>query len=89
MTRLIDADAIKYRRQVFYKKDDSDEIWVEWIATASEIEKEPTIDAVQVVRCKDCKWRNTIGCDSYVASRDERCCEDDDFCKWGERKDDE
>lgn len=45
MTRLIDADAIKYRRQVCYKKDDSDEIWVEWLATASEIDKEPTVDA--------------------------------------------
>ena len=59
------------------------------IAFMSEIDTMRPADVVEVVRCKDCKWRNTIGCDSYVASQDKRCCEDDDFCKWGERKDNE
>ena len=53
------------------------------------VEYAQTIDAVPVVRCKDCRWRNTIGCDAYVAAQSVYACEDDGFCKWAERKDDE
>lgn len=47
-----------------------------------------TAHAVLVVRCKDCKWRNweTNGCDSNP------CVEpwfENDFCSYGERKDNE
>lgn len=49
----------------------------------------PTVDAVQVVRCKECKYYKPeeyeCGCDfagglPYVKS--------DDFCSYGERRDD-
>lgn len=42
----------------------------------------PPIDAVQVVRCKDCKYykENTLVCGRYGL-------EDDDYCSWAERKD--
>ena len=38
-------------------------------------------DAVQVVRCKDCKYykENTLACSRYGL-------EDDDYCSWAERK---
>lgn len=39
---------------------------------------------VEVVRCKNCKWRNTSGCpymNFKAAARD-----DDDYCSDGERK---
>lgn len=45
----------------------------------------PTIDAVEVVRCKDCRWRNTKGCPYKNFKAAER--DDDDFCSDGERKD--
>lgn len=50
----------------------------------------PTIDAVQVVRCKDCTNRNTCVCPLEYAIRwgignDE--LHDDDFCSYGERMD--
>lgn len=40
----------------------------------------PTVDAVEVVRCKDCKWGEY--CDDFLPT------EDDGFCSWGERKED-
>lgn len=86
--RLIDADTIKYKQQVMYKKDDSDDVWAERFTTATEIANAPTIDAEPVVRCKDCKY----------SRKDElwhmRWCKgltvkDEHFCADGERKDDE
>ena len=59
----------------------------------------PTIDAVPVVRCKDCKhWLNEDGLDDHVCLKiysdgvvsayawQHR--EPDDFCSYGERKED-
>lgn len=48
----------------------------------------PTIDAVPVVRCKDCKhyWRNHA--DDISVSVCLASPEDDAFCSEGERKDD-
>lgn len=39
----------------------------------------------EVVRCKDCKWRNTRGCPYMNFNSSER--DDLDFCSDGERKD--
>lgn len=41
----------------------------------------PTVDAVQVVRCKDCKHYMTIHC-----TCDGCCISDDWYCADGERK---
>lgn len=54
-----------------------------------ELDKAPTVDAVEVVRCKDCKW--------YVEDRefppfcDNNICgmqhpNDETFCSYGERR---
>ena len=51
----------------------------------------PTVDAVEVVRCRDCKHRyNSVHCThpqllswSWGAIRE---CKDDDYCSYGERK---
>lgn len=49
-----------------------------------------TVDLVEVVRCKDCKWRGELGrcrnMDSYMWYNRPN---DDDFCSWGERKEDD
>lgn len=44
----------------------------------------PTVDAVEVVRCKDCRWRNTRGCPYMNFNAVPR--DDLDFCGDGERR---
>lgn len=46
-------------------------------------------DVVEVVRCKDCKWRNTPDCDMTCYDDTGEIVdltEDNDFCSYGERK---
>ena len=58
------------------------------------IELIPTVDAVPVVRCKDCKYYIADGCDecelmsakSIIASIKDKRWYSDFFCAWGERK---
>lgn len=46
------------------------------------LETTPLIDAVEVVRCKDCKFARGIGCPFHEAVRDN----ENDYCSYGERK---
>ena len=89
MARLIDADAlhrkVKMEANPYGKPTidyDSGVKVLEWI------DKAPTIDAVPVVRCKDCKW--------LYGDMDDYCCRshrgliricENSFCSYGERKD--
>ncbi len=56
------------------------------------IKKQPTVDAVEVVRCKDCKHYNNSLC-TYSQAKGYRgcatCVEENDFCSYDERKDGE
>ena len=96
MTRLIDADALKKSIEELKRSPWFNSVlnlsWHAGIKEALEIvetcciDKEPTIDAVPVIRCKDCKYypygiRFCI--DSY-----EHCSHmtDDGFCSWAVRK---
>lgn len=58
---------------------------------ACELKKLPTIDAVEVVRCKDCKhFRRNLENDTYcdcVGGLDDP--EENDFCSYGEQEDTE
>lgn len=75
--RLIDADTIE---QCLFDADwmlDNDEHMVEDI-----LRKQPTIDAVPVVRCKDCKWYDSA---FYACSKCGVCVDHDFFCADGER----
>ena len=56
-----------------------------------------TVDAVEVVRCKDCGWWNENDSIFCSATKECRCgywkglfdyCKPNDFCSYGERKDD-
>lgn len=89
MTRYIDADEIIKYFTVY-----ADEEW-----TSSELEgllkKAPTIDAVEVVRCKNCKYgsedypkdifpdatEETYSCEHSTYSHDK-----DFYCKYGKRR---
>lgn len=53
-----------------------------------DVENAPTIDAVPVVRCKDCRWFGKIGCAIEVVDETDMPKEND-FCSFAERKDDE
>lgn len=44
----------------------------------------PSADAVQIVRCKDCKWYNCNACFRDDGAENHRNSED--FCSYGERK---
>jgi hypothetical protein len=90
MARLIDADAIKYRT-------DGCGGWgiPENVVSDYEIAKMPTIDAVPVVRCKDCKYYELDEGD-FLGECHCKCIpmnyggelypERDFFCAYGERK---
>lgn len=79
MMRLIDAD--KYRIKITEYLENDDE-------TVEILDDMPTVDAVPVVRCKDCK-------NSYDSVGGRTCAygvcvdcvvPDDFFCYYGERK---
>lgn len=71
--RLIDADALEDK----FGCSDAD------ILAKEEIRDAPTIDAVPVVRCKDCA--HLYGARCAVCGLLPR--KPDDFCSYGERKD--
>ena len=76
--RLIDANALLRHKRKMSGADFGGEFWDEAVL-ASDIKNAPTVDAVKVVRCKDCKYFKTRLCeneDNY----------DDWFCADGERK---
>lgn len=93
---LIDADNALKAFAVEYKKTkeliDSGETHLDNLAEgfteAAHIIKyiATTVDAVPVVRCKDCKYnrgsKKCLNPDSFFAVP-----KDDDFCSYGERKD--
>ena len=80
MSRYIDADALEY-----------DTEWSEYhdgftAYSQMAIDTAPSID---IVRCKECKWRGIpTACpiDNFYA---QRWTKDDDFCSYGERREDE
>lgn len=90
MVRLIDADAIEHCLVIGGRRHGKT-IISEIIRRA--IQAAPTVDAVPVVRCKDCKWfsKGDNGFDAW------ECCtftfgkyinvDENHFCSWAERKD--
>ena len=88
--RLIDADAVIRHKRKMSGADFGGEFWDEAVL-ASDIKNAPTIDAVPVVRCLDCKhWhKDTVFCGymSYGEAADRVNWYAGDFCSYGERKD--
>ena len=92
--RLIDADdlkerfferymaALEWRNKTIFKEKANGEIaaYLECVRT---LDTECTIDAVPVVRCKECKYflAEDKGCDLFYA-----VSEEDDFCSFAKRK---
>ena len=93
MSRYIDVDALgigKANPDVFIR----DEYARGWNLAIEIIENAPTADVVEVVRCKDCKYRGAMlsvpkgvfyTCKKYLLPY----CKPDDYCSYGERMDGE
>jgi hypothetical protein len=79
--RLIDADFVKhtYSQDFFDTLDDFERV-------NDIIDYAPTVDAVLIVRCNDCKWHHDCGV--HFCDRLGMDCPDDSefFCKYGELK---
>lgn len=92
--RLIDSDALGVGR---CSKDILPAAYCAgWNGLIGMIEKAPTIDAVPVVRCRECKhWKpsgskagNSISDMEYIGGCEfsKYCRRESDFCSYGERK---
>lgn len=88
--RLIDADALKSKVQAQeWKRDPAVMLALDWIYML--INEQPTIDAVPVVRCKECGHYDTIGCSKgfgWCESMD-RGVSDDFYCANGAKMESE
>lgn len=90
--RLIDADAVKFNFQ--YGRDDNGILLVPYRDAKKLIEAAKTVDAVPLVRCKDCKWfadnndGSWYGCWLFQTIQiiPEDAPKPDDFCSYGERR---
>ena len=91
--RLIDADALIERLKPYIDKYGAEEFpyYMVHEAFIYEIGKEPTADAVPVVRCKDCNHYDGYHChnkwwgDGY-GNYTPPIKADDGFCDWAERR---
>ena len=88
--RLIDANVPI--RDLTAMKSMYDAIALDGIIKA--LKEAPTVDAVEVVRCKDCQWYapnhdgSWIGCAFDTRNPDDEP-KPDDFCSYGERREGE
>lgn len=85
--RLIDADEM---RQDWLETGQNEYVY-DTNAVLDSIDTQPTIDAVPVVRCRDCKYRaDATEKENYLCNcKMLGLVRPDDFCSFGERKDGE
>lgn len=97
MADYIDREELLKEEQIFqqYNSAIKDDEYIRAV-TVADIESQPSVDAVEVVKCKDCKHKVTSKygsyCDKIFMANDDYKEEleyinikDDDFCKWGDK----
>ena len=92
--RLIDAEPIKkFIVDGLNNPDLKKAFGHDAIEILTEIEYAPTVDAVEVVRCKDCVYWDGIGyegrCEPHKNGLIREYTNYDDFCSYGERREGE
>ena len=96
--RLIDADALRERMYHDAFETDTDMqkwesgCWIRYKMFENAMDSAPTIDAVEVVRCKECNHWHSGVCWGIPFNGDDASyieTEADDYCSYGERKSDE
>lgn len=81
--RLIDANALVHCGEKMFGMNWAGEYCDEAVLVST-IENFPTVDAVEMVRCRNCCNRTKFGwCNLLMMD-----IKADDFCSYGERKDD-
>ena len=94
MSRYIDADAVigRLAEAMAYETEMETGEFIDCVEDAEELLNGiPTID---IVRCKECRWRNDYGCHNPIwgdgwANYLSPSPREDDFCSYGERKESE
>lgn len=83
--RLIDADKLLE----MWKYSESDDLAsitkIQIEIMKQSIKEAPTVDSEVVIRCKDCKYFQSILCAFDMIHIDEK--DENGFCSYGERKD--
>lgn len=89
--RLINAEHLKKRAT-----DLDDDCWDYYGQSTADfleyIDNEPTVDAIEIVRCKDCiYWQDNNGGYPHIMCRwnTDETPDEDDYCSWGERRDED
>ena len=85
MARYIDADAFLEHNAIFADREFDHPKYQESLREI--VDREPTVDAVPVIRCKDCKWHieskyltDKVGCDYLSLVFDNEF-----YCGYGEK----
>lgn len=94
MARLIDADALIDFIDCGHLRNPFESCFSER-DVVNMLEARPTVDAVEVVRCKECKHWYEYSCNEEYGSchfwqandNENTETESDDFCSYGQRKD--
>lgn len=92
LNKTADLEAVALEQVAKYEPSENPREWHRWTGILQErtafkydLMDAPTVDAVEVVRCKDCKWRGRLGCAVTIVDESDEPM-DDDFCAWGERR---
>ncbi|MBQ1573681.1 MAG: hypothetical protein IIZ78_21360 [Clostridiales bacterium] len=75
--KLIDADKLMENK---FKND------ISYNAFCNLVKRQPSVDAVPVVRCRDCKIRYTVRCGMFDDDSEGEWTDDNGFCQYGESK---
>ena len=81
MPRLIDAVSLSEKIRQLARWGNSR------IDILSLVTNEPTINTVEVVFCKECKFIESEN--TWYCWRRQNIVNEDDYCSWGERREDE
>lgn len=87
--RMIDADALKEQFRQTYRFSWNGKDHKRLTEEKQLIDNAPTIDAVPVVRCRDCKYRvRSEGVCAKLSNNYEPpvYCDEDDYCSMGVRR---
>lgn len=82
MSRHIDAEWIRNVYADFEHYDNRNDWTTPITNVLAVIDDAPSID---IVFCKECKWRDNIGCALKIVDDSDKP-KDDDFCSYGERE---
>ena len=92
MARLIDADALEKKLHEFALDEWNQRATTSWSNAFLECEdivyNAQTVDAVEVVRCKDCRYYDAENHNCLDELGYSRVWEEDDYCSFAERRED-